>query len=87
MRKKSYKDRIRFYLKKHDFISVTYEGPVRMMGWSKILFYDAEFFELDGPHSLSPREFRYGFEVREDMEKVISIFKASRIRHGTVVSV
>lgn len=83
----SYRKLIKPLLEKHGFYKVVYNGPVQMLGSSTVLFYDADFHEKDGPHPVNPREFLPGSEIKKDMEKVISIFRKRRIRHGTEVSI
>jgi hypothetical protein len=70
----TYKEKIAPLLKRAGFYKVIYEGPVRMMGYSKVLRYDAEFFEVDGPHSLCVAEVRWGTAVRNRMEEIVAIF-------------
>lgn len=81
-----YTDVIYPLMKKHNIVKVQYDGPVRMMGYSKIMFYDAEFWFADEENSFVVREF-VGSPLKKDMQKIIDTLRTRRIPHGTTLTV
>jgi hypothetical protein len=87
MSNRSYKDEIRVLLKRAGFYRVMYNGPIHMMGSSRVLFYDADFWQLGVAESFSPREFLMQSKTRKTMDRIVAIFRQRRVRHGTVIEV